>query len=110
MRPDQAMDALVEQYAAQERSNGGQQQNQQGNPQINLPPNGVPAGARTPSMGNMQIPSAGSNQFSKTGIGHVALRIYDHDVARHRQRNRFMQHQIVARMAPHRKCRANNSR
>ncbi|KAK3679088.1 hypothetical protein LTR37_021459 [Vermiconidia calcicola] len=54
-QPEKAMEALVAQY---EREGGPQQQQQQGNPQINLPAaNGVPPGNRTPSMQHMQMPT-----------------------------------------------------
>ena len=56
MQPEKAMEALVAQYERE----GGPQQQQQGNPQINLPAaaNGVPPpGSRTPSMQHMQMPT-----------------------------------------------------
>ena len=67
--PNQAMDELLQQY----QQNAHQQQ--QGNPQINFP-NGAgmqqqpPGGARTPSMGNMQVPNA---QFSSPSVSHLNL-------------------------------------
>lgn len=53
IRPEQALEHL----AAQNEANGQTQQG--GNTQIHLPMNGVPQGARTPSMGNMQMPQNG---------------------------------------------------
>ncbi|KJY00450.1 hypothetical protein TI39_contig329g00022 [Zymoseptoria brevis] len=62
MRPDQALEALVAQYDAQ--SNG------QGNPQINLPPNGM----RTPSMQHMQMPQNGQQgAFSSPSVSNLNL-------------------------------------
>lgn len=55
LRPEQALEQLVAQSEGQ--ANGQLQHG--GNPQINLPPNGVPQGSRTPSMGNMQMPQNG---------------------------------------------------
>merc|ERR1711977_241990 len=55
MRPDQALEAWVEQFDAQ--GGGGSQQLPGGNPQIQLPPNGN----RTPSMGNMALSQQGTN-------------------------------------------------
>ena len=71
LRPDAAIDALVTQY---QREGGpeGQQMSQQGNPQINLPPNGVPVGNRTPSMQHMQIPNA-QGQFSSPSMSNLGL-------------------------------------
>lgn len=73
MRPEQALDALVQDY----ETRGGpaaQQPNQQGNPQINLPPNGVPVGNRTPSMQNMQVPGAqAGTQFSSPSVSNLNL-------------------------------------
>ena len=67
LRPEQAMEALAAQYDAQ--PNG-----QQGNPQINLPPNGVPAGQRTPSMGHMAMPQNGQGgSFSSPGVSNLNL-------------------------------------
>lgn len=56
MRPEQALEALVAEYD---------------NPQINLPPNGVPQGARTPSMANMQMGPNG--QFASPSVSHMSL-------------------------------------
>lgn len=71
MRPDQALDAWVEQFEGQQ---GGQQQ-QLGNPQINLPPNGMQMGNRTPSMGNMQMPQGQQQQrnFSSPSVANLNL-------------------------------------
>jgi len=73
MRPEQALDALVQEYEAR----GGpatQQPNQQGNPQINLPQNGIPVGNRTPSMQNMQMANAqAGNQFSSPSVSNLNL-------------------------------------
>lgn len=69
LRPEQALDAWV-----QENESAGQQPNQQGNPQINLPQNGVPVGNRTPSMPNMQMPNAqAGNQFSSPNVSNLNL-------------------------------------
>ena len=75
LRPDAAMDALVTQYQREGGPNSDMQQaNQQGNPQINLPPNGVPVGNRTPSMQHMQIPNMqGGNQFSSPSVSNLSL-------------------------------------
>jgi hypothetical protein len=63
MRPDQALEALVAQYDAQA-----------GNPQINLPPNGMQAGSRTPSMQNMQMPQNGQQgAFSSPSVSNLNL-------------------------------------
>lgn len=59
LRPEPAMEAWLSEF-------GGQNGGQQGNPQINLPPNGIPAGNRTPSMQHMQMPNAQGNQFSSS--------------------------------------------
>ncbi|CAK1355340.1 hypothetical protein CB0940_00930 [Cercospora beticola] len=56
MRPEQALEALVAEYD---------------NPQISLPPNGVPQGSRTPSMANMQMGPNG--QFSSPNVSHMSL-------------------------------------
>ena len=73
MRPEPAIDALVQIYEAQGGS-AAQQQPQQGNPQINLPPNGVPPGNRTPSMQNMQIANAqGANLFNSPSVANLNL-------------------------------------
>jgi hypothetical protein len=64
MRPDQALEALVAQYDSQ--ANG------QGNPQINLPPNGMQAGNRTPSMQNMQMPQNGGI-YSSPSVSNLSL-------------------------------------
>lgn len=56
LRPEQAMEQLVQQY-------------EQNPPQINLP-NGMQPGARTPSMGNMQVPNA---QFSSPNVANLNL-------------------------------------
>ena len=73
LRPIDATDALVTQYDTQGQQAGQQQQQpqqQQGNPQIKLPTaNGVPMGARTPSMGNMQMP----NQYSSPSVSNLSL-------------------------------------
>ena len=73
MRPEQALEALVQEYQTQ----GGpaaQQQAQQGNPQINLPPNGVPVGNRTPSMQHMQMANAqAGNQYSSPSVSNLNL-------------------------------------
>lgn len=68
IRPDQAVDALNLQYETQGGPNG-----QPGNPQINLPVNGVlPAGNRTPSMGHMQMTNA-QGQFVSPSVSHLNL-------------------------------------
>jgi len=64
MRPDQALEALVAQYDAQGAG-------QQGNPQINLPPNGISTGNRTPSMQHMQMPNQGN--FSSPSVSNLNL-------------------------------------
>lgn len=62
--PQQAIDHLVQQYDAQGANPG--------NPQINLPPNGMPPGSRTPSMGGgMQLPNAG--QYASPNMGNLHL-------------------------------------
>jgi hypothetical protein len=67
IRPEQALEAI---NANQPQD--GPQANQQGNPQINLPPNGVPAGQRTPSMQHMQMPNAQGN-FSSPAMANLNL-------------------------------------
>ncbi|EME88029.1 uncharacterized protein MYCFIDRAFT_213115 [Pseudocercospora fijiensis CIRAD86] len=67
MRPEQALEALVAQYESQ--PNG---QSQPGNPQINLPPNGVPQGSTTPNMRNMQMPQNGQ-AFSSPSMGNMQM-------------------------------------
>ena len=71
LRPEQAMAAII----ADVDANGNPQAvNQQGNPQLNLPPNGVPMGNRTPSMQHMQIPNAqGGGQFSSPSMSNLNL-------------------------------------
>ena len=73
--PAAAIDGIVAQYQKDGGPNGeGQQMNQQGNPQLNLPPNGVPVGNRTPSMQHMQTPNAqGGNQFSSPSMANLNL-------------------------------------
>lgn len=73
MRPEPAIQALVEQYQKEGGPNGEAQANAQGNPQINLPINGVPAGNRTPSMQNMQMPNTQGNQFSSPAMANLNL-------------------------------------
>lgn len=69
LRPEQALEAMVQEYETT-----GQQPNQQGNPQINLPQNGVPVGNRTPSMQNMQMPNAqAGGQFSSPSVSNLNL-------------------------------------
>jgi hypothetical protein len=65
-RPSQALESLVAQYEREPP-------NQQGNPQINLPPNGIPVGNRTPSMGNLPMPNnAGQpHQFSSPAMSNL---------------------------------------
>ena len=69
MRPSHALEALVAQY---EREGGAAalqlQQQQMNNPQINYPPNGIPVGNRTPSMGNMPMPG---QQFSSPAMSNL---------------------------------------
>ena len=67
MRPEQALDGWIQQYETEGGPNG---QQQQGNPQINLPPNGVPVGNRTPSMQHMQMPN---QQFSSPNVSNLNL-------------------------------------
>jgi hypothetical protein len=67
MRPEEALEALVAEYESQ--SNGQTQQG--GNPHINLP-HGVPPGARTPGMANMQMPPNGQ-QYSSPNVSHMNL-------------------------------------
>lgn len=68
VRPEGAMEALNASYDSQ----GGQ--GAQGNPQINLPPNGAPQGARTPSMQNMQMPPNGQQgNFSSPSVSNLNL-------------------------------------
>lgn len=64
LRPEQAMEQLVQQY---EQNNANPQPGN--NPQINFP-NGMQPGARTPSMGNMQAPNA---QFSSPNVSNLNL-------------------------------------
>lgn len=66
LRPEQAMEAYLAQMESQTNGQQG------GNPQINLPPNGVPPGQRTPSMGNMQMPQNGGN-FSSPNVSNLSL-------------------------------------
>lgn len=61
MRPAAALETLVAQY----QNEPPQQMNQ---PQINYPPNGIPAGNRTPSMGNMPMPG---QQFSSPAMSNL---------------------------------------
>lgn len=61
MRPAQALDALVAQYDRDGPPNVHPQMN---NPQLHFPPNGIPMGNRTPSMGNMAMPGGNQQQFS----------------------------------------------
>lgn len=70
LRPEQALEAWVSQHEAQ-GANG--QQNLQGNPQINLPPNGVPMGNRTPSMQQMPMPPNQPGNFSSPGMANLNL-------------------------------------
>jgi len=73
MRPEQALEAWVTQYDAQ-GANDFQQHGQPGTPQINLPPNGVPTGNRTPSMQHMQMPNqAVPNTFSSPSVSNLNL-------------------------------------
>jgi len=75
MRPEQALEAWVAQYdASGGNGQGAQQPIPQGNPQINLPPNGVPMGSRTPSMQNMhmQQPNQQGN-FSSPSVSNMSL-------------------------------------
>ncbi|RMY96368.1 hypothetical protein D0861_00190 [Hortaea werneckii] len=67
MRPDQALEAWVEQFDAQ--GGGGSQQFPGGNPQIQLPPNGN----RTPSMGNMALSQQGQRNFSSPSVSNLNL-------------------------------------
>ena len=77
MRPETALEAINTQYENQGEANA-QQPNQQGNPQINLPPNGVQMGSRTPSMQNMQMPGAqGVNQFSSPHVANLNLPMHN---------------------------------
>ena len=70
-RPEQAIEEWVERLQRNSQQNGVPQQ---GNPQINLPPNGVPVGNRTPSMQHMQIGNAqGGNQFSSPSVSNLNL-------------------------------------
>lgn len=66
LRPSQAMDALVAQYEREGPPHPHPHQ-QMNNPQINLPPNGIPMGNRTPSMGNMAMPQ----QFSSPAMANL---------------------------------------
>jgi hypothetical protein len=70
LRPEQALEAWVQENETQ----GGQAQQQvgQGNSQINVPPNGVPMGNRTPSMQHMQMPNQ-QGQFSSPSVSHLNL-------------------------------------
>lgn len=68
MRPEQALEALVAQYESQ--TNG--QSHQGGNPQINLPPNGVPQGSTTPNMRTMQMPQNGQ-VFNSPSMGNMQM-------------------------------------
>ena len=70
LRAEPAMEAWVAQYQATGGQNGAA--NEQGNPQINLPPNGVPVGNRTPSMQNMQMPNV-QGQFSSPSFSNLGL-------------------------------------
>lgn len=74
LRPEQALDALVQQYS-ENANNQAQQQGQQSNPQINFPNGMGPqgGGARTPSMGNMPNPNAPGGQFSSPNVAHLNL-------------------------------------
>lgn len=67
--PEQALEAIVAQYESQ----GGPTGMPQGNPQINLPPNGVGMGSRTPSMQNMQMPNMQGGQFSSPSVSNLGL-------------------------------------
>lgn len=70
LRPDQALEALVSQYES--LPNGQAQQG--GNPQINLPQNGVPAGSTTPNMRNMQMPQNGQpGNYSSPSMANMAI-------------------------------------
>lgn len=67
MRPDQALEALNAQYEQYQQQQGG-------NPQINLPPNGMPPGTRTPSMQNMQMAANGQPMsFTSPSVSNLSL-------------------------------------
>lgn len=68
LRPEEAMEALVAEYESQQ--NGQAQAG--ANPQINMPPNGLPPGSRTPSMQHMQM-SGNGPQFSSPNLGNMNL-------------------------------------
>lgn len=65
MRPEQALEAWVDQYNVQT--------GQPGNPQINLPPDGVQMGNRTPSMQNMQMQPNQQRNFSSPSVANLNL-------------------------------------
>ena len=67
LKPENAIEALVGQY--QKEGPPGSDPNQQGNPQLNLPPNGVPMANRTPSMQSMGMPG----QFNSPSISNLNL-------------------------------------
>lgn len=85
LRIDQALEALVaeQQQETESQNRLGDQGQGQGqmphpnNPQINLPPNGVPAnmppGARTPGMANMQMPPNQQPNFSSPSVSNLNL-------------------------------------
>jgi hypothetical protein len=69
LRPDSALEAINQQYAKEGPPGGDpNQQGGQGNPQLNLPPNGVPMANRTPSMQSMNNP-----QFSSPAMQNLNL-------------------------------------
>nr|POE96422.1 transcriptional activator ptab [Quercus suber] len=61
LRPERALEELVKQY---------DNQGVNGNPQIHLPPNGVPVGQRTPSMQSMHMPPG---NFSSPAMANMHL-------------------------------------
>jgi hypothetical protein len=63
-RPSDGLESLIQEYEHNPP-------NQPGNPQINLPPNGVPMGNRTPSMGNMPMPNHPNHQFSSPAMSNL---------------------------------------
>jgi hypothetical protein len=68
LRPELAMETFNIQY----QKEGPPDPNQQGNPQLNLPPNGIPMTNRTPSMQSMGMPNV-QGQFNSPSVSNLNL-------------------------------------
>ncbi|KAK5175025.1 uncharacterized protein LTR77_000161 [Saxophila tyrrhenica] len=73
LRPSQALEQLVRTYEQTNLQPHQQQPQHDGNPQINLPPNGMTPGSRTPSMANMSMPGGQQpNHFSSPALSNMS--------------------------------------